>query len=108
METKIRPAPGLELSPEEYEHLILTEPDEIWELVRGRLREKPKMAVQHGRAAVELVYHLRRQLDPGDFLVSTNHARLKRVDRSYFVPDVVVLRIADIVGDLRSPGTVDA
>jgi Uma2 family endonuclease len=108
METKIRPAPGLELSAAEYEQLILSEPDEIWELVRGRLREKPTMAVQHGRAAVRLVGQLDVQLDPNDHLVSTNHARLKRVDRSYIVPDVVVIRMANIVGDLTSPGTVDA
>jgi Uma2 family endonuclease len=108
METKIKPVPGLEMSSEEYEQLILSEPDEIWELVRGRLREKPTMSMQHRYAAVELLFHLRGQLDPNVYQVSMNHTRLKRVEGSYFVPDVVVLGVADLVGDRTNPGAVDA
>src|SRR5688572_20155871 len=100
--------PGLKMSPEEYEQLILSEPDEVWELVCGRLREKPAMSMQHGDAAGELFFHLRGQLDPRIYRVSVNHARLQRVDGSYFVPDIVVMRVADLVGDRSSPGTVDA
>jgi Uma2 family endonuclease len=108
MQTKIKPTPGMELSPEEYEHLILGETDRTWELVRGRLREKPTMSRKHETASFELAFSLRSQLDPRVLRVAHNGLRLKRVDRSYYVPDVVVIRVADMVGDPTSPRTVDA
>ena len=104
----VKPHEGMALSAEQYEHLILGNPDETWELVDGRLREKPLMSMAHGDAGVELVVGLRTQLDRREFRVSFNHARLKRTDRSYFVPDVVVTRVADFTGDRSSPRAVDA
>jgi Uma2 family endonuclease len=103
-----KPYEGMELSPEQYEHLILGDPDETWELVNGRLREKPLMSMGHGDAGFELAFALRNQLDRRVFRVSHNHARLKRTERSYFVPDVVVTRVADFTGDPSNPRTVDA
>lgn len=108
MQTRIKPKPGVTMTPEAYEDLILGETDRTWELVRGRLREKPAMPVGHGDAGLELAFLLRGQLDRQAYRVSHNHARLKRVDRSYFVPDVVVIRVGDMVGDPESPRTVDA
>ena len=108
MQSRTKASPAMALSPEEYEELILGETDRTWELVRGRLREKPAMSMAHGDAALDLAFLLRGQLDRRDFRVSHNHARLKRVDRSYLVPDVVVLRVADLAGDRADPRTVDA
>lgn len=39
----------------EYEQIVLAEPPERWELVDGRLREKPGMSRDHGRIASRLV-----------------------------------------------------
>ena len=104
----VKPREGLELSPEQYEHLILGAPDQIWELVDGRLREKPPMSMGHGDVGFELGFQLRSQLDPLEFRISGNHARLKRTDRSYFVPEIVVFRKSDIATALANRQGVDA
>jgi Uma2 family endonuclease len=93
MQTRIKPTPGMAMSPEEYEEFVLGEPDGTWELVGGRLREKPAMSEGHDTTAFELAVSLRNQVDPRRYRVSNNAAKLQRVDRSYFVPDVVVLPI---------------
>jgi Uma2 family endonuclease len=108
MRTGIKPRSGMALSPEEYEEFILGEPDDVWELVRGRLRKKPLVSVGHADAVFELAFLLRSHLDRRVYRVSHNHARLKHGDCSYFVPDDVVLRVADLVGDPANPWTVDA
>ena len=103
MQTRIKPKPGMAMSPEDYEAFILGEPDDVWELVRGRLRKKPLVSVGHADAVFELAFLLRIQLDRRVYRVSLNHARLKHGDCSYFVPDDVVLRVADLVGDTANP-----
>jgi Uma2 family endonuclease len=110
MQTTITVGPhdGMELSPEQYEQLILSEPDQTWELINGRLREKPTMSIGHDDAWFELAFFLRSQLERREYRVAHNDARLKRTDRSYFVPDGVVMRVANIIGDRPNPRAVDA
>lgn len=104
----LKPHEGMALSGEQYEHLILSDPNETWELVDGRLREKPTMTIGHEDAALELAVSLRIQLDRREYRVGHNGSRTKRADRSYFVPDVVVFRVADITTAVANPRAVDA
>ncbi len=53
----------------EYEQLVWADPDRKWELVDGRLREKPGMSWEHGEILIQLGYLLRRQLDRRQFSV---------------------------------------
>ena len=77
-----------------YESVALEDPDGRWELVRGRLREKPAMSAEHNDLMFELGYDLRRQIDPEQFRVRVNAGHLKGSVRSYFIPDVAVIPIA--------------
>ena len=109
MQTRIKPTPGMALSPEEYEAFVLAETDDrTWELVRGRLQEKPGMTEGHDNSSFELAVSLRNQVDPRLYRVSNNAAKLKRVDRSYFVPDVVVLPITGGPGQPANPRAFNA
>ena len=108
MQTRIKPTPGMAMSPEEYEELILGETDRTWELVGGRLREKPAMSRAHDTKAFELGVALHNQVDPGVYRVSANFARLRRLDGSYFVPDVVVVRETDRPTLKHEPRAFDA
>jgi Uma2 family endonuclease len=48
---------------ETYLRLAMDEPDRRWELVDGRLREKPGMAFRHNRTGRKLGHFLLLQLD---------------------------------------------
>ena len=100
MQATTRIRPGLEMSSEEYEHFALGEAGRGWELIDGRLRERPLMTVGHGRAALELAFSLHRQLNPDESWVGHNWTRLKHAERTYLIPDVVVHH-ARLPGDAR-------
>ena len=109
MQTRIKPKPGIAMSPEEYEAFVLEESDDrTWELVRGRLQEKPAMTEGHDNSSFELAHSLRSQLNPRHFRVSANMARVKRMDRSYFIPDVVVFPITGGPGQPENPRAFNA
>jgi Uma2 family endonuclease len=82
--------PGSEMSAEKYERFAVGTGGKGWELVDGRLRERPLMTIGHGHAAFELSYALWRQLDHEEFRVGHNFPRLKHGERTYLIPDVVV------------------
>jgi Uma2 family endonuclease len=77
----------------EYEHIVWADPDHNWELVDGRLREKPGMSWEHGEILIQLGYLLRRQLDRRQFSV-LGESRVRRPPGTIFIPDVFVAPIA--------------
>src|SRR5262245_11040104 len=78
------------MSPEEYEHLALGEAGRGWELVNGRLREKPSMSIAHEFMSYDLAVFLTNHLPRDRYRVHHDSAKLKRADRSYYIPDVAV------------------
>ena len=74
-----------------YRQLSLEDDDTTWELVCGRLREKPPMTYDHGDTASYLNFLLQSALRRAEFRVSQNHARLRLPDGQYFVPDLAVV-----------------
>lgn len=78
------------VSFETYERVAL-EDDETWELVCGRLRKKPGMAIEHNDVMSNLGFELRRQLDPNAYTVRINAARTRVVAGTFYVPDVFVI-----------------
>jgi Uma2 family endonuclease len=86
--------PAISLSREEFEQLVLDDPDRPWEIIRGQLQEKPAMSFAHNDGACELGYSLRSQLNRRDYLVRINTARLFNPLDTYVIPDVVVIPIA--------------
>ncbi|MBI2761385.1 MAG: Uma2 family endonuclease [Chloroflexi bacterium] len=82
------------VSAEEYERIALDDPKGFWELHDGCLVQKPSMTYEHNRAMDRLAGRLRRQLDEDEFEIRTNAGRTRRVDTSYFIPDVFVIPAA--------------
>ena len=90
-----------------YERVALEDPEGHWELVRGRLREKPPMTTEHNAAQRRLHRQLVLQLPEEDYTVSAESARLRIASGTYFVPDVCVIPIA-LERRLRErPGTFE-
>lgn len=81
------------VSEQTYLDLALQDPEGHWELYCGRPRRKPGMTLEHNRAASELHYALRRQLDPAQFDVRANMGHLRLPGQSYYIPDVLVIPI---------------
>ena len=82
------------ISEAEYEQIVWAHPQQTWELVEGRLREKPGMTFEHGDTALELAYRLRSQLDRRQFRIAINDWRLRWPTATILIPDVVVVPIA--------------
>ena len=81
------------VTEETYRRVALEDPEGNWELHRGRLREKPAMSHDHNFAMFELGYQLRSQLDPSRYEVRVNAGRVRRLDETYYIPDVFVIPI---------------
>ena len=65
-----------------------------WELLRGRLREKPAMALQHNEMIEYLGYVLRQQLPWSAYRIRTGLTRVSLVRRgSYFIPDLAIVPV---------------
>ena len=77
------------VSFETYEHISLQDPSRRWELVHGRLREKPLMTMKHEVTARRLPILLSGQLDWREW--SIGPARLRISTGTYYIPDVVVV-----------------
>ena len=87
--------PGdVELSEEEYRRFALSDRQGQWELVDGRLREKPPMSAKHGDLMFELGHMLRLQLDRREFRLRIQSREAADFLRNYYVPDLVVIPAA--------------
>ena len=96
------------VSEKTYRRLALGDPHGQWELHEGRLREKPRMSVEHGDLLLELAYQLRGQLDRNEYRLRAHHARLRRSPEHYYVPDVAVIPAAVERALRQRPGSLDA
>ena len=79
------------VSESTYERVALEDPEGQWELVRGRLRSKPGMTIEHGDVAVALDHLLQIQLDFQAYKVSVNAARLRISTGRNYIPDLCVI-----------------
>ena len=79
------------VSAETYRRIVGEDSNGTWELVDGRLREKPGMTFEHHDVCAYLGHSLMGQLDRALFRVHINGTRLERNERNYFVPDIAVI-----------------
>lgn len=79
------------VSYETYERVALEDSDTLWELVRGKLREKPPMTQAHNSLAYRLLAQLVPQLDPSLFELRMNAPTLKISSGTYLIPDVAIV-----------------
>ncbi len=89
------------VSVETYERVALEDANGHWELVCGRLRQKPPMANAHAAPLYRLNARLVRRLDEEQFIVSMNNARLRVTGGRYYIPDLCVLPRAYLDAALR-------
>jgi len=82
------------ISAETYERVALEDPHGNWELVCGRLRQKPAMTFAHDDSERLLAVSLIRQLDPAVYRTDQNTVKLRSPSGSYVIPDVCVLPAA--------------
>ncbi len=74
-----------------YQAVSLEDQETKWELFEGRLVEKPSMSFAHNEIMAELGFTLRSQLSHDEFVVRVNAGRLRRDERNYSIPDVMVI-----------------
>ncbi len=79
------------VSVETFTRVALEDPEGKWELLCGRLRQKPPMTMEHDNVILRLNVRLVRQLDEQAYVVSPNLARLRLPDGRYFLPDLCVV-----------------
>lgn len=96
------------MSEEAYREFALNGPDGKWELVRGRLWEKPAVTVAHSGVIMTLVRLLLQQLDPTQFRVSFGFTRLRVSADTYYMPDVVVIPTETVLKLGENPYALDA
>ncbi|HZQ34559.1 MAG TPA: Uma2 family endonuclease [Dehalococcoidia bacterium] len=82
------------ITAQTYERVALEDPDGKWELVCGRLRNKPAMTLEHNGTARRLAMHLTRQIDFASYLVDQDMARLRAPSGEFYIPDVCVIPLA--------------
>jgi Uma2 family endonuclease len=82
-------------SAQTLEAFMLNHPDQLWEVHRGQLREKPAMSESHNRVLRRLARarELNVQLDPDRYEVAMNMGRVRWGDDTYYIPDVYVIPI---------------
>ena len=66
------------------------------EVHNGQLREKPSMTFRHGRSSLQLAFQLLSQLDRARYDVRCNQGRVRRKDKTYYIPDVYVIPMSII------------
>src|SRR5215211_6844876 len=90
MSSKADEAAAMPVSEATYQQVALEDPDGQWELVCGRLRQKPVMTTEHNSVTRMLNVQLVRQLDEDEYVVSFDQTRLRIVAGTQHVPDLFV------------------
>ena len=81
------------VSERTYTAVVLEDPEGNWELHRGRLREKPSMTFRHNADMTYLGAQLIAQLDRRHYEVRINSGHARRLDVTYYIPDVMVFPV---------------
>jgi Uma2 family endonuclease len=98
---------AMPVSEETYRRVALEDPEGKWELICGRLREKPIMTTEHNDVQRRLDRRINAQLSEDDYAVSPGNARLRIADGDYYVPDLCVIPRAMVRRLRAEPGTFE-
>jgi Uma2 family endonuclease len=80
----------MSISMETYERVALEDSDGHWELVCGRLREKPGMTAEHNDVMTNVGLELAAQVDRRQYRVRINAGRTQTATTAS-IPDVMVI-----------------
>ena len=95
------------ISEQTYRQVALEDPEGKWELVCGRLRQKPEMTTEHNLIPRALLLQLVDQFDRSQFVAAEGTARLRTSSGSYYIADLCVLRWEAIRRLREVPGTFE-
>ena len=79
------------LTDAQFEELVLSEPDQSWELWQSVLRRKPPRVFRHNDFSERLTFKLQLQLDWDQFRIRTDKAYVRRPNGNTFKPDFMVV-----------------
>jgi len=79
------------ISVETYKRVAVEDPSGHWELVCGRLRQKPDMTIEHNDSIRALGYRLISQLDHCQFAVDMGQTKVHVAPDTYCIPDLAVI-----------------
>lgn len=80
------------MSEEAYQQFVLSGEGD-WELLDGRVVEKPRMTWEHQDSVLELAYRLRDQIERTEYRVFVE-GRVRRPTATIFMPDLMVVPTA--------------
>src|SRR5262245_60017012 len=75
----------------DFERIALSEPERLWELHHGQLREKPAMSLGHNHVLAFLDHLFQRQLPWERYEVPINSGRVLQTFENYYIPDLFVI-----------------
>jgi len=79
------------ISAETYERVALEDPHGGWELVCGRLRQKPPMTTEHQSTIRQAAEQFYDQIDRNLYAIDTAQTRVRISGENYLIPDLCVL-----------------
>ncbi|MGI8553058.1 MAG: Uma2 family endonuclease [Dehalococcoidia bacterium] len=82
---------GRQVDDATYERIALADREGKWELVDGRLRNKPPMTYAHNQIGWDLGFRIQAQLSAAEFVVRVDAGRASGPGSTYFIPDVMVI-----------------
>jgi Uma2 family endonuclease len=92
---------AMPITEELFRAVALADPEGRWELLRGRLREKPAMATEHNHLMRWLAWELGRRTDHDQFVVSMNTGQLAFRDETRAIPDIFVIEAGRVAESRR-------
>jgi len=81
------------VSYETFERVALEDPEGMWELHCGALRQKPEMTAEHNHIGRTLAFDLQLQLNRRDYEVSWNAGYVRRQNMLAYIADVIVIPV---------------
>jgi Uma2 family endonuclease len=91
------------LTQETFAAVVLEDVDGRWEIVCGKLREKPEMSVGHYLAARVIAHQLDVQLSFDDFQVMHNAGHASVADGDSYIPDLAIVPTAFVERLMTDP-----
>jgi Uma2 family endonuclease len=95
------------ISDATYRRVALEDPEGHWELVCGRLREKPPMTTEHNETARALRDQFILRIDRARFTVADGDGRLRIASGTFYEPDLCIIPRAMVARLKEQPGTFE-
>src|SRR5688572_30827589 len=90
-----------------YQTVVVEDTEGQWELWDGRLREKPRMGAEHNDVIAKLAMVIGPQLDWQRYRTRVNTTHVRRSERRYYIPDLIVVSTEQFRAQTGRPGRLE-